>query len=123
TAILGFISGKFDMTFLTEVTIPLLKDIKTQAPNAVCVVAPNNVSTNIIVNSSAPPFDNLDIRRALALALDRKAFIQIMFEDQGDIGGTMQPGPQGLWAMPKEMLEQILGYGPDVNANREEAKK
>ena len=64
TAILGFISGKFDMTFPTEVSIPLLKDVKAQAPNAVCVVEPINVSTNIIVNSSAPPFDNLDIRRA-----------------------------------------------------------
>jgi peptide/nickel transport system substrate-binding protein len=123
TAILGFISGKFDMTFPTEVTIPLLKDVKTQAPNAVCVVAPINVSTNIIVNSSAPPFDNPEIRRAMALALDRKAFISILFEGQADIGGTMLPAPAGLWAMPKEMLETIPGYGPDVNANREEARK
>jgi peptide/nickel transport system substrate-binding protein len=123
TAILGFVSGTFDMTFPTEVSIPLLKDVKSQAPNAVCVVEPNNVSTNIIVNSSAPPFDNIDIRRALALALDRKAFISIMFEGQGDIGGTMLPAPAGLWAMPKEMLESIPGYGPDINANREEARK
>src|SRR4029453_6707660 len=79
TAILAFVAGKFDMTFPTEVSIPLLKDVKTQAPNAVCVVEPINVSTNIIVNSSSPPFDNLDIRRAMALALDRKAFIEIMF--------------------------------------------
>jgi len=123
TAILGFVAGKFDMTFPTEVSIPLLKDVKTQAPNAVCVVAPNNVSTNIIVNSSSPPFDNLDIRRALALALDRKPFISILFEGQADIGGTMLPAPAGLWAMPKEMLETIPGYGPDVNANREQARK
>src|SRR5881394_4033935 len=123
TAILAFVSGKFDMTFPTEVSIPLLKDVKTQAPNAVCVVEPINVSTNIIVNSSAPPFDNIDIRRALALALDRKAFVQILFEGQADIGGTMLPAPGGLWAMPKEMLESIPGYGPDINANREEARK
>ena len=44
TAILGFISGQFDMTFPTEVSIPLLKDVKTQAPKAVCVVEPINVS-------------------------------------------------------------------------------
>src|SRR3954447_14510416 len=123
TAILGFISGQFDMTFPTEVSIPLLKDVKSQAPKAVCVVEPINVSTNIIVNSSSPPFDNLDIRRALALSLDRKAFISIMFEGQGDIGGTMEPAPAGQWAMPKEMLESIPGYGPDINANREEARK
>src|SRR5450755_161464 len=123
TAILAFVAGKFDMTFPTEVTIPLLKDVKSQAPNAVCVVEPNNVSTNIIVNSSSPPFDNLDVRRALALALDRKAFVSILFEGQADIGGTMEPAPAGLWAMPKEMMETIPGYGPDVNANREAARE
>jgi len=123
TAILAFVAGKFDMTFPTEVSIPLLKDIKTQAPNAVCVVAPINVATNIIVNSSNPPFDNLDIRHALALALDRKAFISILFEGQADVGGSMQPAPEGLWAMPKEMMETIPGYGPDIDANREEARK
>ena len=111
------------MTFPTDVSIPLLKDTKTRAPNAVCVVAPTNVSTNIIVNSTNPPFDDIDIRHALALALDRKAFIAILFEGQADIGGTMQPAPDGVWAMPKETLEQIPGYGPDVNANREEARK
>jgi peptide/nickel transport system substrate-binding protein len=111
------------MTFPTEVSIPLLKDVKTQDPTAVCVTAPNNVSTNIIVNSSSPPFDNPDVRHALALALDRKAFVSILFEGQADIGGTMLPGPEGLWGMPKDMLETIPGYGPDVHANREEARK
>lgn len=123
TAILAFVAGKFDMTFPTEVTIPLVKDVKSQAPNAICEIAPTNVTTNIIVNSSSPPFDNVDIRRAMAMALDRKAFISIMFEGQGDIGGTMLPPPNGLWGMPKEMLETVPGYGPDVKANREEAKK
>src|SRR5438552_9104014 len=123
TAILAFVAGKFDMTFPTEVSIPLLKDVKAQAPNAVCVVEPINFSTNIIVNSSSQPFDNLYIRRAMALALDRKAFIAILNEGQADIGGTMLPAPGGLWAMPKEMLETIPGYGPDVNANRHEARK
>ena len=80
------------MTFPTEVSIPMLKDVKAQVPKAVCEVAPNNVSTNIIINSSAPPFDSLDVRRALALALDRKAFVSIIFEGQADIGGTVQTG-------------------------------
>ncbi len=99
TAILAFVAGKFDMTFPTEVSIPLLKDVKAQAPNAVCVVEPINVSTNIIVNSSSPPFDSLDIRRAMALTLDRKAFVSILNEGQADIGGTMLPAhaPRAGW--------------------------
>src|SRR5260370_27553426 len=103
------------MTFPTEVSIPLLKDVKAQAPKAVCVVEPINVSTNIIVNSSAPPFDNLDIRRAMALALDRKPFVSILNEGQADIGGTMLPAPGGLWGMPKDTPETIPRQCPDIN--------
>ena len=77
------------MTFPYEVTIPLLKDIKTQAPQAICDLAPGNASTNLLVNRDKPPFDNPDLRRAMALSLDRKSFIDILAEGQGDIGGAM----------------------------------
>ena len=123
TAILAFIAGKFDMTFPTEVTIPLLKDVKAQAPQAICELKPTNVSTNLIVNREKPPFDNPAIRRAMALALDRKAFIDILFEGKADIGGSMLPGPEGVWGMPRDMLETIAGYGPDIAKNRAEARK
>src|SRR5215470_9353800 len=123
TAILAFIAGRFDMTFPTEVTIPLLKDVKSQAPQAVCSLAPINVSTNLIVNRDKPPFDNADLRRAMALALDRKAFVDILSEGKDDIGGSMLPPPAGVWGMPPEMLKTIPGYGPDIQANRAQARK
>jgi len=123
TAILAFVAGKFDMTFPTEVTIPLLKDVKSQAPKAVCEVAPTNVSINLIINRDSPPFDNPDIRLAMALTLDRKAFADILYEGQADIGGTMLPPPNGVWGLPPEILRTIPGYGPDVKKNRDEARK
>src|ERR1700681_4011386 len=75
TAILGFIAGKFDMTFPYEVTIPLLKEIENQAPQAMCQVGPATESIGVLVNRTAPPFDNAELRRAIGLTLDRKAFI------------------------------------------------
>src|SRR5215469_11182928 len=36
TAILAFTAGKFDLTFPYEVTVPLMKDVKSQVPQAVC---------------------------------------------------------------------------------------
>src|SRR3954454_18886372 len=122
TAILAFIAGKFDMTFPTEVSIPLLKDVKSQAPQAMYVVEPTNVATNLIVNRDAPPFDNADVRKAMALALDRKAFVDILSEGKNDVGGTLQPGPEGAWGMPADMLKTIPGYG-DVATSRAEARK
>src|SRR5215510_3379422 len=123
TAILAFIAGKFDMTFPTELTIPLLKDVKSQAPQAVCSLVPINVSTNLIVNRDKPPFDNADLRRAMALVLDRKAFVDILSEGKDDIGASMLPPPAGVWGMPPEMLKTIPGYGPDIQANRAQARK
>ncbi|HEY0421064.1 MAG TPA: ABC transporter substrate-binding protein, partial [Acetobacteraceae bacterium] len=122
TAMLAFIAGKLDMTFPTEVTTQIRKDIMAQRPQAVCSLGPTNVSTNLIVNRDRPPFDNPDIRRAMALALDRKAFIDILSEGESDIGGALLPPPAGVWGMPPEMLRTVVGYDPDVAKNREQAR-
>jgi peptide/nickel transport system substrate-binding protein len=123
TAVLGFIAGKFDLTFPFGLSVPLMKGIQNEVPQAVCELQPANQSTNLIVNRDAAPFDNPEIRRAMALALDRKSFIQILAEGHGDIGGAMQPPPQGVWGMPDEILRTLPGYGPDIRKNREEARK
>ncbi len=123
TAILAFVAGRFDVTFPYEVTVPLLKDLKAQAPQAVCEVNSTNVSTNLLVNSEAPPFNNPAIRRAMALTLDRKTFIDIMSEGQSDQGGAMLPPPEGVWGMPADMLATLPGYGADVEKNRAEAQR
>ncbi len=118
TAMLAFIAGKLDMTFPTEVTTQIAKDIKSQAPKAVCFLGPINVSNNLIVNRDRPPFDNADIRHAMALTLDRKTFIDIMSDGKSDIGGSLLPQPYGIWGMPPEMMKTMLGYDPDIGKNR-----
>src|ERR1700731_4487258 len=119
---LAFIAGKVDMYSPHTMTIPILKDIKSQAPQAICEVAPTNVNRTLIINRDKAPFDNADLRRAMSLTLDRKAFIDIIAEGQGDIGGTMLPAPEGIWSMPPEMLKSLPGYDPDVAKNRAEAR-
>ncbi|MBI3513589.1 MAG: peptide ABC transporter substrate-binding protein [Proteobacteria bacterium] len=122
TAILAFISGKVDMTSPYGVTVQILKDVRSQMPEAICELTPGNVSRNLIVNRDKPPFDNPDLRRAMALTLDRKAFIDIITEGAGDVGGVMQPPPEGLWGMPADVLEALPSYDPDVRKNRAEAR-
>ena len=122
TAVLAFVAGKVDMTFPTEVTPQIAGDIKAQAPKAVCHLGPTNVSQNLIVNRDRPPFDNAEIRKAMALALDRRAFIDILSEGKALVGGTLLPQPYGVWGMPPEMMKQTLGYDPDVQKNRAAAR-
>jgi peptide/nickel transport system substrate-binding protein len=123
TQTLAFIAGKFDMSFPYEVTVQSMRDIKGQAPDAICELTQTPVAINLLVNRETPPFDDPDIRRAMQLTIDRKSFIDIIAEGQGDISGAMLPPPGGLWGLPPEILQTLPGYGPDVKANRAEARK
>ncbi len=122
TRILAFAANEFDMTFSRDITVPLLRDMQSQAPNATCELAPEYVPRNLMVNREAPPFNDPQLRRALALALDRQAFVKILTEGKGDLGGVMLPPPEGNWGMPADVLAKMTGYG-DVQRNREEARK
>ena len=65
---LAFFAGKFDVTSPYGVTIPTLKDFKSQAPQAICEVTATNVNRTMIVNPSAPPFDKPELRQAMAMS-------------------------------------------------------
>jgi peptide/nickel transport system substrate-binding protein len=121
TRMLAFVAGKFDMTFPTDVSVPLLKNIRRDSPKAKCTMRETGVSTNLIVNRDVPPFDDARIRRAMALTLDRRAFIDILNEGEGKMGGAMLPPPDGVWGLPPERLKTLIGYG-DVAKSREEAR-
>jgi peptide/nickel transport system substrate-binding protein len=120
TRLLGFVADKFDTVY--GVTIPLLHDVRSQAPQAVCDVIPTNVPRTLLVNRAVPPLDNPELRRAMSLTIDRKAFIDILTLGQGDVGGAMLPAPEGIWGMPPELLKTLPGYGTDVAKNRAEAR-
>ena len=84
-------------------TIPLLKDIKSQKPDANCTTTSMNNSTNLIINRDAPPFDNATCGWPCVLAVDRKAFIDILNQGDAEAGGTMQPPSDGVWALPPNL--------------------
>jgi peptide/nickel transport system substrate-binding protein len=104
-----------------EVPVPLVTDIKANRPDAICDIAPMNVAANILMNPN-PPFDDIEVRRAVAMTLDRKAFRDIMTSGTGDPGGAMQPLPEGRWGLPPEVLRELPGYDPDIAKSREKAR-
>ena len=122
TAMLAFVADEIDMTFPGEVSIPLLADLRKQVPKSVCEVRPTNVSTNLIINHAAPPFNNPELIKAIMLGIDRKGFNDILYQGEAAVGGAMLPAPEGVWGMPPEMLADVPGYRGDVTANREAAR-
>ncbi len=122
TGSLAFVAGRVDMTSPYYFQPPILRDTQRQAPAAICELVPANNQRNVIVNRSAPPFDNPDIRRAVALTLDRRAFIETLTQGEADIGGALLAPPAGIWGMPPATMRQLPGYDPDVAKNRTEAR-
>jgi peptide/nickel transport system substrate-binding protein len=122
TAMLTFVSGKLDITF-GGLSVPLTRQVQEQAPQAYCELNPTNVSRNLVINRDIAPFDNAELRRAMTLSLDRQAFLTILTEGKGSIGGVMQPPPEGVWGMPPETLHTLPGYEPNVAENRKEARE
>src|SRR3954466_7163927 len=100
---LAFAAGKLDFIFAT---MPLLKEVKAQVPHSVCDIVMDNNSRDLVVNRTAPPFDKPEVRRAVALSLDRQAFLDILVEREGAVGGAMLPPPDGVWGMTHDVVRK-----------------
>jgi peptide/nickel transport system substrate-binding protein len=118
---LAFIAGKVDLVY--GVTIPHLKDIKDQVPQVICEEVNAANARNLIVNRDKPPFDNPDLRRAMSLSLDRKAFIDIIHPRAGRYRRGDATVSRGGLGHTVGNVTDAAGYDPDVQKNRAAARK
>lgn len=123
TRLLAFETGEFDITFPSDVPVPLFKDLQERTPSATCEMVTTGNLITVLVNRLNPPFDKAEVRDAVTLAIDRKAMNTILMQGEGLVGGAMLPQPAGEWGMPKEILETMPGYGPDIAKNIADARK
>jgi len=111
TRTLAFAANEFDLTFVADITPPLVADVLARSPKATCELVPSNVSTNLLVNRDRAPFNDENLRKAMMLAIDRDAMNEILAQGKASISGAMLASPHGSWGMPKEMLMSLPGYG------------
>jgi peptide/nickel transport system substrate-binding protein len=123
TASLAFVSSQVDMTLPYDLTVPMLNDVQSQLPQAICELSPGMIPRHVLVNRDKPPFNDAELRRAMALSIDRKAFVDILAQGKGEIGGVLEPPPGGLWGMPADQVAGLPGYDPDVQKNRDQARQ
>jgi peptide/nickel transport system substrate-binding protein len=99
-----------------DLVAALGKDITVQESNWNCVL-------NLTPNQEKAPFNDVRVRKAISLALDRwsgsKDISKIAIVKA--VGGIVFPGHP--LAATKAELEQIVGFWPDINKSRAEAKK
>ena len=88
--------------------------------DAVTSLTTNSTSfSGVTFNIERAPFDNVLVRKALALAIDRDDALALI-KGAGVLGGAVMPS---RWALSDAEKAGIPGYGPDGSANLEEAKR
>jgi peptide/nickel transport system substrate-binding protein len=97
----------------------LAKSTAQQNPRLIHSANPGLVVSHLTLQSEKPPLDDLRVRQAISEAVKREAISEL-----GNQSGAVGTGnyPLGLWAMPKEIQAQLIGYGPDMNKRLANAK-
>ena len=75
------------------------------------------------LNSSKPPFDNKDLRRAVNLALDRHELMQKAFEGDGVPCALLEPATSGPFALTMDDLLKMPGCRKDKSQDLAEAER
>src|SRR5918996_2356976 len=97
--------------------------VKTAGNQVVVQESPWVCNLTVTLNNEKKPFDDVRVRRALTLAIDRwgasKALSQISLMKH--VGGLFRPGSE--FAIPESELVKLAGFGKNIEASRTEARK
>ena len=103
-------AGRLDVSFPTEMTKVMAEQVKKTVPAIVITMTPNSGSDNVVINHRRPPFDNIYVRRAITMALDRRAWLQTVRHGGAAISSALPPRPVGVWGLSSGELLGTPGY-------------
>jgi peptide/nickel transport system substrate-binding protein len=100
---------------------PEAEILQRDFPDAVVAVGPRATWDNFVMNVSKPPFNDVRVRKAIALSTNREKMIDIAVEGWGLLGGFI--GPHTPFALPLDDLRQYPQFGSDMAKRQAEATR
>jgi peptide/nickel transport system substrate-binding protein len=119
----GIIGGQFDAEFRGRNPSEKTQLLDKMKDNLAVFEGTWVNNLMIVFNTTRKPFDEVRVRQALSMAIDRwggsDALSKISILKY--VGGVMRPGY--AMSLPEAELIKLPGYAKDINKSREEAKK
>jgi peptide/nickel transport system substrate-binding protein len=119
----GMLGGQFDTEFRGRNPAELTQLKEKMGDRLVVHEGPWVGQLIVVFNTKRKPFDDVRVRQALSLAIDRwgggPALSKISILRH--VGGVMRPGFD--MALPASELEKLPGYGRNIEASRAQARK
>lgn len=120
----GFKTGQLDSLLDAGVSQPQLQALKREMGAKIIVeevvTAPSG-ATPFWFNQRKKPFDNVRVRRAVLLAMDRPAMVKIAWEGVGCVAAYY--APSGEWGRPCEYWAKQPGFRSSTTEDLAEAKR
>ncbi|HKZ08600.1 MAG TPA: ABC transporter substrate-binding protein [Methylomirabilota bacterium] len=111
----AFLAGKYDlgwefMGIINRVDWVQIKDVlKTKRPKLQTVEFTTPVVTHISMRTDKAPYNDVRVRRAMSMAIDRKGIIDALYEGVGVLNPAV-PAALRDWSIPMDQLGEGLAY-------------
>jgi peptide/nickel transport system substrate-binding protein len=119
TATAALQTRRVDVAFPGETPKPIADQLRSTVPRLVITPVGTAVIDHLLMNATRPPFDNPKVRLALSRAIDRRGFIEALYQGGAARGASMAPKPHGVWGLLDGELQALPGHG---GASEEKAK-
>ncbi len=114
TMIAAFRTAKVDsiISYAAAFDIVAKRDLERTTPNLKLTAAPDPYPLALVPNVNRKPFDDIRIRKAMFLALDRQEMLKVNIGGGGHLSGPMSPRLFPGWTWTEEELLKREGFRP-----------
>src|SRR5262249_60227248 len=101
---------QLDVSLPTETPTVMVEPLKKPTPALVVTETSHSGSDTVLLNHKRPPFDNIQVRRAINQALDRRAYVKGLRYGGAMASSAMPPRPLGLWGLNAQEVAPLPGF-------------